>query len=131
MKRQKVVYLPDEIYEDIKEKSRYIGFNFSEWVTQKYRKELLSKENIEKEIEEHKDKIKYLEKLKENAKEKSETYKTSLNRSEIRFITSVPRLIHERYDIKAILRRFNTTFDRDESLCVFKGWVNYYGKKDK
>ncbi|MFW6173764.1 MAG: hypothetical protein ACOC5T_08470 [Elusimicrobiota bacterium] len=131
MKRQKAVYLPDEICKDIEKRTKHIGFNFSDWVTQKYRKELLSEKNINKEIKEYKSKIKYLKKLKKSAKEKVETYKSSLNRSEMRFIKSVPRLLHEGYELKAIHRRFNHTFDRDETLNAFKSWVEYYGKKNK
>jgi hypothetical protein len=131
MKRQKVIYIPDDIFKDINEKSKYIGFNFSEWVVQKYKDEILSQEHIDKEISQLKEKIKYLKNLKRESKKRDDDYKISLNRSEIRFIKSVPRLLYEGYDIGAILRRFNHTFDRDTTLKTFNKWVGYYEKKDR
>ena len=130
MRIGKKISIPENIYKDIKKRQELIGFNFSDWIIQKY-KEDFAPDSIYQEIEKHQNYINYLKSMADKAEENKRTYEIALNRNEIRFLESVPRKIYEGYDIRALHKLFCNTFVHEISLQVFKNWVDYYDKRNK
>ena len=129
-KTRRNIYLPKYIDEDIRKRNEIYGFTFSEWVVQKYKDELMSTDLIDQQIYELEEKKKKLQELKVNVQQKEETFKEAISRQEKRFLKDVPRLKRE-FDLKAIWRRFNHTFDREISFKRFEHWVKYYEEQSK
>ena len=130
MKDQKTVRLEKDILDDIRKKARESGFNFSEWVSNEYRNKFMSINSKKAEIESYQKKIFQLENEINDIFEREETVKSGLGRNEKRFLLSVPILIKEGKEWKALCNRFNITFSKSFSLDQFKKNVKYLERKN-
>jgi len=130
MKGQKIISLTEEVLKNIRNRTKHYGFNFSEWVENRYKNEFLNVNQKLQEIEEHNKKILILKEEIKQTQVLEKAFKEALSRSEIRFIKSVPRLLYEGKVLKSLCQRFNLMFKKDIYLDDFTKMVEFF-KKDE
>lgn len=131
-KIQKAISINEEIYDDIKKrKSSQYGFNFSDWVENRYKSEFLDIDAKKQELEEYREKIILLKEEIKRSEIIQESYKAAFSRSEIRFIKSIPSLLGRGMEMRALFKRFNITFNKDIPFEEFEKLVRYYEFEQK
>ena len=131
MKNQKMVSLDKDIVEDIKFQMDKYGFNFSEWVSNVYRKEFLDIDTKKRQIKDYKVAIKNLQNDINHIKNSGFDMEKSFTREEKRFLRDVPRRINDGKEWSALLRFFNEEFCRDFDMLRFKKTINFFVGGDK
>jgi len=122
----KCVSLDEDVYNDISEKSKKYGFEFSSWVNREYRNQFMSIEAKREQIKKHQQEIKKLKEEIIRIVEFNKAIEQSLGRDEIRFFRNVPRLLKEGKKLINLFRRYNVSFNRDISIYKFRELVHYF-----
>lgn len=129
-KGPKTISLDNDILEDIKRNSNYYGFNFSEWVTNQYRREFMDIDQKLQRIKSLQEEAEKLQKEVDHTKIRIKTLSEALSRQEIRYLQNVPRLISEGKEIDAICRMFNITYHNDMTIQEFVKAYKFFENED-
>ena len=127
MKTQKTFSIEERILNDIQDRKVKFGFNFSEWVEDRYTTEFLNIERLEEDYIKHDTKRKEIKnsikELKQQIKQQKYT-NDNLTKDEIKFINTIPKLLKEGKKIDKLNNRFNAMFNKKWSKKLFKETVD-------
>jgi len=115
------------VWQDIKTRPT---FRPSEWFEEQYEKSFKNKERINEEITKHKEKIELLNQEIIAAEERERAWSLKFTREERRYLRTIPKLITEGKDVKAIHRAFCTTHHKI-SFYDFKNAYIFWSEQEK
>lgn len=129
MKVHRMLSIEQDLLKDIQKRTKKTGFNFSEWVQNEYRNKFMNAKLKEKQIKQHQQQIETLQKEITEIQEREQAFNQGYGRNERRFLLSIPRLLSEGKDKKALCKRFNLTFHKDLDINEFMATVKFFEQK--
>gem|GEM_PF-6897846 len=127
-KNLKSISISERIADDITNRIKK-GFNFSHWVEKAYIKEFLSEQTINNKIINHEKAIKKLTDELKDLTNKEIDYYVGFTEQEKRFLVDSAIKVKNGYDIRALNKVFNNTFNRELELYDFKIAMDYFDEK--
>jgi anti-sigma factor ChrR (cupin superfamily) len=131
VKTSKIISIDLDMFDDIKKRRDKFGFNFSEWVVNKYRSEFQSVSEKEAEIMIKEKEIKNLKNEISMINLRNDEIQNELTQSEKRFLSTVKTWISEGKEWQPLCNRFNNEYKKRYSLHKFKQLVKLMGEKNE
>lgn len=124
MKTQKLISIDDNILESIQERKLNCGFNFSEWVENRYINEFLNIERLEQDYIKYNTKLTDIKNTIKELKKLPNTNVQDFTDEEQTYIKRIPILLKEGKNINAVTKRFNFDFKKKLTVQQLKNMID-------